>query len=211
MGKRGFSGPTRTRKAILGLVVTAIFYAGVELILLLTGVEPVLYAEDPYVGFSSKIPLFVEQRDDADDPWMATARNKLALFNPQRFRARKRGEAYRVFCVGGSTTYGRPYGDSTSFCGWLRELLPAIDPSRQWEVVNAGGISYASYRVALLMEELARYEPDLFVVYSGHNEFLERRTYGSNPSSPGRPPITAASVGCALSAERRITCSASAM
>jgi tetratricopeptide (TPR) repeat protein len=64
-----------------------------------------------------------------------------------------------------------------SFCGWLREFLPAADPSRTWEVMNAGGISYASYRVANLMEELARYQPDLFIVYSGHNEFLEERTY----------------------------------
>jgi tetratricopeptide (TPR) repeat protein len=31
--------------------------------------------------------------------------------------------------------------------------------------------------VATVMEELARYEPDLFIVYSVHNEFLERRTY----------------------------------
>ena len=37
---------------------------------------------------------------------------------------------------------------------------------------RSGGVSYASYRVAALMEELVRYEPDLFVIYSGHNEFL---------------------------------------
>jgi Flp pilus assembly protein TadD len=30
------------------------------------------------------------------------------------------------------------------------------------------------------MEELVQYEPDLFVIYSGHNEFLERRTYASH-------------------------------
>ncbi len=44
-------------------------------------------------------------------------------------------------------------------------------------MINAGGISYASYRVANVMEELSQYEPDLFIVYSVHNEFLERRTY----------------------------------
>ncbi|MFN7893905.1 MAG: hypothetical protein ACK5OC_26705, partial [Pirellula sp.] len=79
--------------------------------------------------------------------------------------------------MGGSTTYGHPFFDSTSFSGWLREFLPVHDPSCHWEVINAGGISYASYRVAALMKELAQYEPDLFIVYSAHNEFLERRTY----------------------------------
>ncbi|MFT7302990.1 MAG: tetratricopeptide (TPR) repeat protein, partial [Akkermansiaceae bacterium] len=44
-------------------------------------------------------------------------------------------------------------------------------------LINAGGISYASYRVAALMEELSEYEPDVFIVYCGQNEFLERRTY----------------------------------
>jgi len=44
-------------------------------------------------------------------------------------------------------------------------------------LINAGGISYASYRIAKLMEELIRFQPDLFIIYTGHNEFLEERTY----------------------------------
>ena len=50
--------------------------------------------------------------------------------------------------------------------------------------VNAGGISYASYRVAHLMEELINYQPDLFIIYTGHNEFLEERTYGQIKDIP---------------------------
>src|SRR5262249_39250617 len=74
----------------------------------------------------------------------------------------------------------------TSFSGWLREILRAAAPGRNWEIVNAGGVSYASYRVAALMEELVRYSPDLFIVYSGQNEFLERRTYqGIIDANPG--------------------------
>ncbi len=91
----------------------------------------------------------------------------------------------RVFCLGGSTTFGRPFDDRTSFPAWLRQLLPLADPGKRWEVINAGGISYASYRVTAVMEELVGYSPDLFVIYSGHNEFLEQRTYGQlKESSP---------------------------
>ncbi|MEZ5362267.1 MAG: hypothetical protein R2748_07970 [Bryobacterales bacterium] len=57
------------------------------------------------------------------------------------------------------------------------------------EVINAGGVSYASYRVAAVMEELAQYEPDAFLIYSGHNEFLERRTYEGLIETPA--PVTA--------------------
>ena len=90
---------------------------------------------------------------------LATAANKKDVFNVQAFSARKKANTYRIFCLGGSTTFGRPYDDRTSFAGWLRAFLAAADPSRTWEVINAGGISYASYRVAALMDELSRYEP----------------------------------------------------
>ena len=86
--------------------------------------------------------------------------------------------------MGGSTTYGRPYFDDVSFCGWLRAYLQAADPTRNWEVINAGGVSFASYRVTRLMDELKQYQPDLFIVYSGQNEFLEQRSYGGLIDQP---------------------------
>lgn len=165
------------KKLLLSLLVTVAFFVVVEVVLAVAGVEPASYADDPYVGFTGASPLFVESTGPDGRTWLETASGKLTLFNQQRFLLEKESGTFRVFCVGGSTTFGRPYDDATSFCGWLREMLPVADPSRQWEVVNAGGVSYASYRVAKLMEELAGYEPDLFVVYTGHNEFLERRSY----------------------------------
>lgn len=177
----------------MALLLPAGFFIGLEGALHLFGVRPVLYEEDPYVGFAANVPLFVEETGEGGSGMMVTARNKTRLFNRQRFPESKRNDTYRIFCLGGSTTHGRPYDDSTSFCGWLRELLPAIDSSRTWEVINGGGVSYASYRSALLAEELIGYEPDLFIVYSGHNEFLEKRTYGGLIAMP-RPLRSAASV-----------------
>jgi tetratricopeptide (TPR) repeat protein len=167
------------KKAVLAAVVTVGFFVLLELALRTLGVRPRPYGDDPYVGFTSEAPLFVER-----DGMMVRAANKSRLFNEQEFPAAKGADTVRVFCVGGSTTYGRPYDSDTSYCGWLGRFLPAADPSRQWEVVNAGGISYASYRVAVLMEELIGYEPDLFIVYTGHNEFLERRTYPQIIATP---------------------------
>ncbi len=175
MGERTVTMSTG-RKILMSIAVTVVFFLLLEGVLAIVGVRAESYADDPYVGFSSSSRLFVETAAGDGGLELVTAENKLSLFNPQRFPADK-GDAFRIFCVGGSTTFGRPYDDTTSFCGWLRELLPIADPGRRWEVVNAGGVSYASYRVALLMEELVEYEPDLFVVYSGHNEFLERRSY----------------------------------
>lgn len=161
----------------IGLAVTLGIFLVVEGILWIAGVEPLYKRSDPYLGFAGYSPLFIEKNTPDGEKVFETAKNKMDWFNYQQFPANKANGVTRVFCLGGSTTYGRPYDDRTSFCGWLREFLPAVDPSRQWEVINAGGISYASYRVLNLMETLVRYEPDLFIIYTGHNEFLEKRTY----------------------------------
>jgi len=172
------------KKILMAVGVTVVFFLLLEGVLALAGVKPRLYAEDPFVGFTSTSPLFIKDVDADGRHIYRTADNKLRLFNSQSFPVEKADGTTRIFCVGGSTTFGRPFDDATSFCGWLRELLPEIDPSHRWEVINAGGVSYASYRVALLMEELVGYEPDVFVVYSGQNEFLEARTYSGIIAMP---------------------------
>jgi tetratricopeptide (TPR) repeat protein len=171
--------------AALALGAPLVFFALLELLLAAGGIAPTLELDDPFVGFAGNVPLFVAEDPSDGSDSLRTADGKLEFFNAQSFPRRKAPGSFRIFCLGGSTTYGRPYDDETSFAGWLRAILPAVDPTRQWEVINAGGISYASYRVARLMEELAAYEPDLFVVYTGHNEFLEERTYSSMRDLPG--------------------------
>ena len=177
----GNKSPKRTplwQAVVLPLVSILVFFLLLEGALALFGIKPVLKTEDPFVGFASNAPLFVPAPGPRGDQWLLTAQNKRGYFNVQGFPQTKAPGTYRIFTLGGSTTYGRPYDDKTSFSGWLRELLPMADSGRDWEVINAGGISYASYRVAHLMEELINYQPDLFIIYTGHNEFLEERTYG---------------------------------
>jgi Flp pilus assembly protein TadD len=172
------------KKLAFSVVTTLLFFAMLEGGLALLGVEPAMDLSDPFVGFAGSSPVFVPDTISGNAPRMVTAPNKLAWFNQQSFPRHKAAKTRRVFCLGGSTTYGRPYDDSTSFAGWLRELLPRVAPETRWEVINAGGVSYASYRVARLATELVKYEPDLFIVYTGHNEFLEDRTYADLKQTP---------------------------
>lgn len=168
---------SRSRTLLFSGITTLATFVLLEVVLWLCRVQPAWVEEDPYAGFSRHIPHFVEV-EDTDGPVRVTvSSSKRDVMNSQQFTATKPTDVYRIVCLGGSTTYGRPFYDETSFAGWLRELLPAADPSKRWEVINAGGISYASYRVLGVMEEMAQYDPDLFIVYTGQNEFLERRTY----------------------------------
>ncbi len=183
MVERGVSSSRRAavhpipvwRRAAYGLCTCAFLLVALESSLYLGGIERVPEHRDPYVSFAGRRPLFVASGPAGK--WRVTAPERRRYFNAQQFLAEKPLGGKRIFCLGGSTTYGHPYDDRTSFCGWLRALLTEVDPENRWEVVNAGGISYASYRVAALMEELGDLSPDVFIVLTGHNEFLEARSY----------------------------------
>ena len=161
-------------------VAAAVFLGFIPLFLLELGLaifglgEPSAHL-DPYAGFSNVYrQVFVPHGDSGN---YSTSPAVLGWFEPQLFPVPKPRNEFRVFVVGGSTVQGRPYGVSTSFSAWLELLLQAMDPTKRYRVVNVGGISYASYRLLPIVNELLNYEPDLLVIYSGHNEFLEDRTY----------------------------------
>lgn len=98
-------------------------------------------------------------------------------FRPASFSAVKHPDTRRVFVLGGSTVQGRPYATETAFSTWLRFELEADPEAGEFEVVNCGGVSYASYRIAKILDEVLLHEPDAIVLYAGHNEFLEDRAY----------------------------------
>lgn len=137
--------------------------------------------EDPFVGFSAVHPLFVLNDDKTR---YEISRGRLTHFRPDSFAAVKPTNEFRIFVLGGSTVQGRPYSIETSFTTWLELSLQAADPSRKFEVVNCGGVSYATYRLVSILEEMLTYKPDLIIFYEGHNEFLEDRTYEKIKHTP---------------------------
>jgi tetratricopeptide (TPR) repeat protein len=157
---------------LFGLVVCVVFFSLLEIGLRIAGVPRIDPEQDPFVGFSSLRPLF-----DVNDGIASVAPAKLRFFNAASFSAKKPADTFRVFGFGESTTYGHPFDGRTSFCRWLQDLLKASCPDRKVEVINTGGISYASYRILPIVRETLAYEPDLMIILLGHNEFLERRTY----------------------------------
>lgn len=91
--------------------------------------------------------------------------------SPDFFRAQKPPGTFRIFCLGGSTTVGYPYGFVGSFSTFLRDRLKAVFPDIQFEIVNLGMTATNSYTALDIARELPDYEPDLIIVYDGHNEF----------------------------------------
>jgi lysophospholipase L1-like esterase len=86
----------------------------------------------------------------------------------------KAPNALRVFTFGGSAMAGLGFSPNVTVARHLEELLARSHPDRVVEVVNLGLVAIASKQVRLLVEDaVAHYDPDLVVVYSGNNEFLE--------------------------------------
>lgn len=160
----------RVAAVLLGLLPLAL----IELALRAFGFGHPSWHDDPFVGFSEVRPLF--ELNKAGDRY-EIARSKRVHFYPESFAVQKQPREFRIVCIGDSTVQGNPWTTETSFTTWLEISLNAADPSRDWNVINCGGVSYASYRMVPILEEVLRYQPDLVLVHCSHNEFLEDRTY----------------------------------
>lgn len=150
-----------------------------ELLLRVTGWPHQTPVIDPLVDLHHLQPLFTRS---ADQQTYSIGPERLNLFRPAHFAARKNQGTFRIFALGESTTQGEPYSTSTAFPEWLRIYLTTAvtgedGASERIEVINCGGLSYASYRVKAILGEVLNYSPDLILIYCGQNEFLEERSY----------------------------------
>lgn len=127
-------------------------------------------AIDPFVGFASTSHLF---EPDPSGQFLRTVAAREKFFRSVEFPVRKSAEEFRIFVFGGSTVQGRPWSIETSFPAFLEAVLSQAQPQTTWKVINCGGVSYASYRLLPIIEECTAYHPDLFILCTGQNEFLE--------------------------------------
>jgi lysophospholipase L1-like esterase len=166
-----------------GLLAGVVCLASLELALYLVGAGEDPPAYDPMAGFSASVPLF-ERGERADGTavfQVSRARRRVGApttSEPEReFLAEKPANGFRVFVVGGSSAAGVPYPPAYAFGSWLEQRLQAAFPELVVEVVNAALSGYSSRRALIVVREIATHRPDLLVVYSGHNEWAERRYY----------------------------------
>ncbi len=98
----------------------------------------------------------------------------------QDFIAEKKPEGgIRIFVLGGSSALGYPYFFNGSFSTMLRILLEETYPNTPIEVMNLALNAVNSYAVLDIGRRLWKYQPDLILVYSGHNEFYGGLGVGS--------------------------------
>jgi tetratricopeptide (TPR) repeat protein len=117
------------------------------------------------------LPLLEAAHRADQTPIFRSADSRLSY---QSLRAEKPADGLRVLVFGGSATAGLGYGPNLAFARLTHRLLEAAEPGRPIEVFNFGIVALASQQVRALVEDACRrYAPDVVVVYSGNNEFLE--------------------------------------
>ncbi len=85
----------------------------------------------------------------------------------------------RIFILGGSTAAGFPYYGNGSFPRYLDLWLQALYPEAEVEVINLGMTAVNSFTVREFARECLRMEPDMLIIYAGHNEFYGALGTGS--------------------------------
>ena len=78
---------------------------------------------------------------------------------------------YRIFMVGGSTTFGNGVYDNETPPYVLQKKFDSLDLGINLEVINAGyGGAWSKTETEMIKNKLLDYEPDLFIVYDGWND-----------------------------------------
>jgi tetratricopeptide (TPR) repeat protein len=152
--------------------LAALILAPVGFVLLVeVGLRAGGYGFSPAATVASEVKGVACRGDNVKFSWRFFPRNIAPEFDPFIFPTVKPPNTYRIFVVGGSAAQGTPdcaYG----FARILKVLLDRAHPGTNFEVVTAAMPAINSHVVVEIVRDLARYQPDVFVVYMGNNEVV---------------------------------------
>ena len=96
----------------------------------------------------------------------------------------KPDDTYRIFIIGGSTTFGTgSTSDETTIPGFLQKKFDSANLPFSVEVINAGVSTASSAPEAYMVKEkLINFEPDLLIIYDGYAD--AKRTIKEHTTIP---------------------------
>jgi len=100
---------------------------------------------------------------------MVTRPEKVISFPKQSFDMPKPPDVFRMIIIGGSNVNYMQH----NLYKMASRLTHTPGERRRFESINFGGCAYGSTRLRNMIPELLTYEPDVLLIYAGHNEFEE--------------------------------------
>ena len=154
----------RAIDAVIGLAVAAFGILALEQGLALAGVGDRPETVNSSRGFDPSAAYLIPH-DEPPGSWKTQFGDGKVT---ERVITPRRPDLIRVEVFGGSNTYGFN----------VRHLAGALAKNagkRAYEAFNLGRPGYGSERVKFILDQAVEHtEPDVVVIYSGHNEFVER-------------------------------------
>jgi tetratricopeptide (TPR) repeat protein len=150
---------TKVYKNILTfLISTALSFLMAEIIIQL------------FLGFRHR--PFIETQED-NVRIISSNPNCWDMRSDLNFEMPKPANNYRIFAFGGSTMEGGLYPEyKVNIMRFLDLFLEDTYPSMKTEIINLGKSGENSSDVVKKVKLALSYSPDLFIIYTGHNEFL---------------------------------------
>lgn len=99
--------------------------------------------------------------------------------NHDAFDKIKKENAIRIFVLGGSSAAGFPFSPGGAFSRYVRDRLEIQFPENRIEVINLGITAVNTYTIKDLVPEIIEQNPDLIIIYTGHNEYYGALGVGS--------------------------------
>lgn len=143
-------------------------------------------------GWGGHPPILREFKGTSKNVLVATHREAVRQYffanpdtsganTPYYFLMPKPADTVRVFLMGASAIQGWPQPRHLAPSAFLEFMLRDVWPDREIEVINFGTTAIASFPVRDILNQVIEYDPDVVVIYSGHNEFYG--AYGTASSS----------------------------
>jgi len=106
-------------------------------------------------------------------------------FRGPDFSQQKSDNTYRIFTVGGSTTFSVGVLDHQAWPAILQKKFDEVESAIKIEVINVGVVSkWSLHETEMIRTKLVNYEPNLFLVYDGVNDLLEHVEKRKTQASP---------------------------
>jgi lysophospholipase L1-like esterase len=156
-----------------------------------------------YAGFGQdREPLFVPSPEQPDylqaNPRVVTrfftdaSQAPSVSIETAYFRRQKQPGTFRAFVQGESSAAGFPYGLGAALAGVLDQRIEREHPDREIEVISTAMAAVNSYALVDFADEIIAEQPDVVLVYVGHNEFLGILGVGSSMRLAATPGLTRA-------------------
>ena len=100
----------------------------------------------------------------------------------------KPADTVRIFLVGESAAKGYPQPRNLAMSSFLQAMLSDAWPGKTIEVINLGTTAVASFPLVYQVRDALRFSPDLFIFYTGNNEFFGAYGTASINAAGSLPP-----------------------